>query len=238
MSFKVLMYHEIRNNIVQGLDIDVANGYQDVLPKPLYAQESNFRKQMVYLKQSNYYFMTLQDVRDFYETGKMLPQKSILLTFDDGFQSQYHNAYPVLKELGIPAVMFYIGSWLHETDKPMSHARTRTMTHDQMAEIQDVFETAHHTYDLHNRHEFLSYSLETIKEDWEMNKNRVKHADVFAYPFGLFNETIVRHYQTIGTRYAFTSEPGVNTQDTDPLYLNRYIADYDMDLEAFAEMVG
>lgn len=238
MSFKVLMYHEIRDNIVQGLDIDVANGYHDVLPKMLYAQVTNFRKQMLYLKQSGYYFMTLQDLRDFYEKGKILPAKSVLLTFDDGFQSQFLNAYPVLKELGVRAVMFTIGSWLHQEDKPMSLNQTRTMTYDQLESIQDVFECAHHTYDLHNRHTFLDVNYDQVVEDLERNLPYIKHADVFAYPFGLISDTIVEHFEKAGIRYGFTSDPGVNTETTNPMRLYRYVADYDMDLESFAKMMG
>ena len=237
MSFKVLMYHEIRNGIVQGLEIDVANGYQDVLPKVLYSPIDSFKKQMIYLKQKNYYFMSAQDLVDFYENGKVLPHKAILITFDDGFQSQYLNAYPILKELDIPAVMFFIGSWLFDKDKPVSASTTRTMTHSQMNEITDVFKKAHHTFDLHNRHKFLSYDFETLKSDFELNKPYLDYPEIFAYPFGLYNDEMAEKLHKLGIKYAFTSDPGVNNINTNPMYLSRYLAHYDMGLEVFVEML-
>lgn len=238
MGFKVLMYHEIRDGIVQGLDIDVANGYQDKLPKDLYAQVECFKKQMLYLKQKNYYFMTIEDVINYYESDYALPDKSILITFDDGFQSQYYNAYPVLKELEIPAVMFYIGSWLFKTSKLMHKYTTRTMTHNQMNEIRDVFQLAHHTYDLHNRHEFLSYDLDTIRLDLKRNLPFLDYGNVFAYPFGLYDDAMVNKMASVGIQYAFTSDPGVNTKESDPMRLHRYVAHYDMDLQDFALMMS
>lgn len=238
MGFKVLMYHEIRSNIVQGLDIDVANGYQDRLPKVLYAQVECFKKQMLYLKQKNYYFMTVEDLINYYEHDYDLPDKSVLITFDDGFQSQYYNAYPVLKELEIPAVMFYIGSWLFKNSKAMNKSTSRTMTHKQMNEIKDVFQLAHHTYDLHNRHEFLSYDLETIQLDLKKNQAYLDYDNVFAYPFGLFDDAMVDKMASVGIEYAFTSDPGVNDRHTDKMRLNRYFAHYDMDLQEFVGMLS
>lgn len=238
MSFKVLMYHEIRSNIVQGLDIDVANGYQDTLPKVLYAQVECFKKQMLYLKQKNYYFMTLEDLINYYEGDFDLPKNSILITFDDGFQSQYYNAYPVLKELEIPAVMFYIGSWLFKTSKSMNKNTTRTMTHDQMNEIKDVFKLAHHTFDLHNRHEFLSYDLDTVKADFIRNQPFLDYDNVFAYPFGLIDDAMVEKMSNTGIKYAFTSDPGINDKSSDTMRLSRYFAHYDMDLESFVAMMN
>ena len=54
-------------------------------------------------------FISQQDLRDHIDKGHSIPDRSILITFDDGLREQYEYAFPILNELGIPAV-FYINT--------------------------------------------------------------------------------------------------------------------------------
>ena len=64
-----------------------------------------FRKQVEYLSK-HYSFISLETLIDYYAAGKALPRHPLLITFDDGKMSVFDNAFPVLSEYAIPAVVF------------------------------------------------------------------------------------------------------------------------------------
>src|SRR4030095_13915199 len=75
---------------------------------------STFREQMLFLKAKGYRVISLREFVEFTRLGRQLPQRSVVLTFDDGYKSFRQYAYPVLKELGFPATLFvytdYVGA--------------------------------------------------------------------------------------------------------------------------------
>mgnify|MGYP001565841757 FL=1 len=97
----ILMYHSIsyeKENILR-------------VPK------ENFRNQMKYLKDNNYTTLTLDELYSYMKTGKDLPNKPIVITFDDGYKDNYTNAYPILKEFNLKATIFVITNTIdHEKD--------------------------------------------------------------------------------------------------------------------------
>ena len=66
----------------------------------------DFRAQMQYLKDKSYVVISMQDLLNFFEQGIKPSVKSILLTFDDGYDDFYLDAYPVLREFNYPATVF------------------------------------------------------------------------------------------------------------------------------------
>jgi peptidoglycan/xylan/chitin deacetylase (PgdA/CDA1 family) len=75
---------------------------------------SKFEEQMRYLKANGYRVVSLGEFVEFTRLGRQLPQKAVVLTFDDGYRSFRQYAYPLLKELGFPATLFvytdYVGA--------------------------------------------------------------------------------------------------------------------------------
>ncbi|HYB44823.1 MAG TPA: polysaccharide deacetylase family protein [Candidatus Methylomirabilis sp.] len=75
---------------------------------------SKFEEQMRYLKANGYRVISLADFVEFSHLNRQLPQKSVVLTFDDGYKSFKTYAYPILKELGFTATLFvytdYVGA--------------------------------------------------------------------------------------------------------------------------------
>jgi len=67
-----------------------------------------FKEQMFALKKAGYQTVTLADFFDFVKNGKDLPEKSIMITFDDGRKDSYYEGDPVLRAVGYNAVMFLI----------------------------------------------------------------------------------------------------------------------------------
>lgn len=91
--------------------------YHDIAPQAkgrLVIAAEAFEEQMRYLKAHRYRVITLREFHDFLMRGRQLPERAVVVTFDDGYRSFLTHAYPVLKELGYTATLFvytdYIGA--------------------------------------------------------------------------------------------------------------------------------
>ncbi|WP_112182492.1 MULTISPECIES: polysaccharide deacetylase family protein [Paraliobacillus] len=246
MHFSTVLYHEIRKkndfNPDQPSHIDVNQNYDDILPASLFVTLEQFKEQMDYLKENHYHTLTLKEVKDFYKHQKPLPEKSILLTFDDCFQSVKEYAYPILKSYGFKAVAFVVTSWLHEEVKPFDTNKSICMSKQELEEMTDVFEYANHTDSFHQRkNDSLSLMMEAtdeaFAEDLGVCNEYVPVNDVFAYPFGLFTERNVSLLREKGFSLAFTCEMGNNDEHTDPLLLRRNVIPYFLDLAQFDKLI-
>jgi len=79
------------------------------------ATPDSFAKQMRYIK-SSYHPISMSKFIDSIENDKKLPKNAIMVTFDDGFDDNYKNAYPILKELDIPATFFVSTDYIGKPD--------------------------------------------------------------------------------------------------------------------------
>ncbi|HET9555390.1 MAG TPA: poly-beta-1,6-N-acetyl-D-glucosamine N-deacetylase PgaB [Anaeromyxobacteraceae bacterium] len=138
----VLSYHEVA---------DKGEALQ-----PLYAvTPTNFVRQMDWLRNHGYRFVSVGDVLAARAGKAPLPPKAVLVTFDDGYQSVYDHAWPVLKMFHIPAVINVVGAWLEEQGtvdfdgqklprgKLLSWKELKEMSEDGLVEVGS------HTFDLH-----------------------------------------------------------------------------------------
>lgn len=246
MAFSTLMYHEIRKeeefHPEVPSSIDVGQDYDDILPSPLFVTLEHFEEQMSYLQEQGYHTLTLDEVKGYYN-GAEIPEKSILLTFDDCYQSIKRYAYPILKKYNFHAVAFVVSDWLHATAKEYNPKKSVCMTKEDLTDISDVFEYANHTKAFHQRtNESTSLMMEASDEefakDLDLCNEFVQVKDVFAYPFGLFNDRNVSLLKKKGFILAFTSETGLNDQQTDPLRLKRNAIPYFIELDAFKKIIG
>jgi peptidoglycan/xylan/chitin deacetylase (PgdA/CDA1 family) len=110
-----------------------------------------------WLKGTGWTAVSLDDVSDAARGGRRLPEKAILLTFDDGYKSFYTRVYPLLKAYHYPAVASLVGSWMEDTPDGMvlygdkKVPRTNFLSWDEAREIEasGLVEFASHSYDLH-----------------------------------------------------------------------------------------
>lgn len=236
MSFTALMYHEIRENRMlqqgQPSPIDVRQGYEDLLPPPLFVTLENFLAQMEYLYENQYHTLTLKEIMSYYYEGAELPEKSVLLTFDDCFQSIAHYAYPVLRKYQFHAVSFVVTGWLHTERRLFQPEKSVCLTPEDLSEM--------HTRAGAGVSRMMEAGDRDFSEDLDRcNKSPVIQAkDVFAYPFGLYSDRNIALLKDKGFRLAFTSEAGKNDRNTHPLLLRRYAVPYFMDMKDFRNITG
>ncbi|MEG0775073.1 polysaccharide deacetylase family protein [Clostridium sp.] len=240
-KFHVLMYHEIiktedfdtNNNSI----IKVKQDYRDVLPKVLFCFLEEFEKQMEYLYENGYTTLKLEDVIDFYYNNKSLPEKSVLLTFDDMYKSVLMYAYPILKKYKFNAVGFVVLDWLFNESHQYSSRESVCQSKEELDIMRDVFQYANHTNSLHTRKDektaFQTIDKSTFNMDILECEDFVDVKNVFAYPFGGYTQENIQWLKELGFLLGFTSSGGENTKDINPLELNRNGVLLHYDLEEF-----
>ncbi|GHB08778.1 poly-beta-1,6-N-acetyl-D-glucosamine N-deacetylase PgaB [Modicisalibacter luteus] len=146
-EFSVISYHDV-------IDLDQT---PDMKIFPQTITRNLLVKHFNLIAELGYHPVSYQQIIDAREGKQPLPEKAILLTFDDGYRSFYEIVYPLLKLYDYPAITAVVGSWL---DVPAGQRvpygdttlpRERFMTWDELREMQQspLVEIASHTYDLH-----------------------------------------------------------------------------------------
>lgn len=196
----VIMYHSI----------DYEEGNELRVPK------ENFKKQMQYLKDNGYNTISLDELYDFIKNDSKVPEKPVILTFDDGYVDNYTNAYPIIKELGLKATVFIITSCI---DKDKSF-----LTSEQIKEMDaNGFTVESHTVN-HDRLAEISYNeqVDTLKQSKVFLENILKREIKYiAYPYGLWNKNTLKAVEETGYNMAFTTEAGWAEKENGVYTLNR-----------------
>lgn len=202
---------------------------------------ARFRGQLTDLLQRGYHFISLQQFRDFMAGGQV-PTNAVLVTFDDGYRSFYTNAYPILKELNIPAVNFVITKDLEHPDQSLIPSLSRDQIRFMTREMKDI-DAQCHSDSLHDRapdggplltsrlpkdggSENLPQFEQRITDDTKACVNKLKElydrpVDAYAYPFGYYDEQSITLLRKSGIRYGFTTASGLTGRDADPMQIPR-----------------
>ncbi len=142
-EFTVLSYHEVASK-------------GETLDSSYTVSPEHFKEQTEWLLQNGFHFISVQDILDYRNHAKKLPNKAVLMTFDDGYQSVYANAFPILKQHKIPFVIALVGTWMKSDDKVdfAGHKidRDKFMSQKEIQEMvkSGLVEVASHSYASHN----------------------------------------------------------------------------------------
>ncbi len=142
--FTVLSYHDVQDTVPEKKDILTISSHTLI-------------GHFAWFREHGYQVISLDDLLAANEDRKPLPDKAILLTFDDGYQSVYTRVYPLLKLFNYPAVIGPVGKWMEaEPGTMVSYGDHQTprdffLTWDQIKEMVDsgLVEVASHSDDLH-----------------------------------------------------------------------------------------
>lgn len=140
----ILSYHEIAER-------------DNALVPQYTVSPTNFVRQMDWLKNNGYHFVGVSDLLADRAGKRPLPDKAVLITFDDGYRSVYSNAFPILKLFNAPAVVALVGAWLEAPEAGKvnfdgkSIARSELLSWDEIREMtkSGLVEIASHTHSLH-----------------------------------------------------------------------------------------
>ena len=140
----------------------LALGYHDVEDdaadeRYLSVRTSALNDQMAWLFDNGYTAISVEQILEAHKGGKPLPDKAVLLSFDDGYSSFYTRVYPLLKAYNWPALWAPVGIWLDTpADQPVDFgglptARARFANWDMVRELKDspLVNIGAHTWDSH-----------------------------------------------------------------------------------------
>jgi len=184
-------------------------------PQSNWVNPENFQWQMAYLKDHGFNVIRLDELVRAIQAGKSLPQKTAVITFDDGYENNYTHAFKILKKYGFPATIFVA------TDKVSTDGH---LTWKQMKEmIASGIDIGSHT-----RTEMYlpDASVEQQRQEIRISKNILEKnlgiiVNHFAYPIGGFSEEIKGIVKGAGYKSACATNRGYDRFNKDVYELNR-----------------
>lgn len=199
----VLCYHQIRewkpNETRLGKDV--------VVPPAM------FRAQLQALADSGYQTILPDDLFDYLTKGKPLPEKPIMLTYDDGDVDQYNIAAPEMKKHGFKGVFFIM---------TISMGRSIYMNKDQIKQLSDDGHViASHTWTHQNLKKFKpeDWDQQIVKSCKQLEEITGKPVEFFAYPFGVWTPEGIPELKSRNIKAAF--QLSTKRDSTEPLHTIR-----------------
>jgi peptidoglycan/xylan/chitin deacetylase (PgdA/CDA1 family) len=198
---------------------------------------ASFREQMQYLKTNGYRVVSLGDFVEFTRLGRQLPQKAVVLTFDDGYRSFKDLAYPVLKDLGFTATLFIYTDWVGAGRGALSWSDLRELT---AAGFDIQAHTKTHA-DLRRAHgETEAQYARRMHAELELpqelfNKNLGRRSQILAYPYGRWEEGLLPKVKEYGYVAAFSVRRQGNASFVRPLAAHRSQIYSEMTLDDFVK---
>ncbi len=201
----ILCYHQIRN----WTSSDGKVGKDYIVPV------AEFKSQMKMLADSGYNTILPDQLYNYLAYGAKLPEKPIMLTFDDTKLDQWTVAIPELKKYGFKGVFFIM---------TVSLGRPNYLSRDQVKQMSDAGHViGSHTYDHQNVKKYQGEDWVTQIEKPTKTLQEVTGKDIkyFAYPFGLWNKEAIPELKKRGFSSAFILAE--KRDENDPLFTIRRI---------------
>lgn len=206
-------------------------------PEDLYSRYGNYievhdlEEELAWLKEEEYYFPSWREVRDFVDGKMLLPEKSIVLCFDDGAKSFLETGIPALEKYQVPATCFMI-----TTGKGAKKIKDYP---SEYVSYQSHSDNMHRSggYIGHGGI-FTAMSPEEALADLQTSIEKCGNGDAFAYPYGDYTQECRDIVNQAGFLCAVTTEGGKVRPGMDPLLLPRVRMSMGQTLTDFQYMVG
>lgn len=241
----IIMYHSLLK------DTSLQNDYT--------ISPTLFEEDLKYLKNNNYTTITVSDLIDYVYNDGTLPEKPIMLTFDDGYYNNYYYAFPLLEKYECKAVispiahmteLFTVNEDISVSYGHISVDNIKEMVQSGYVEIQN------HSYDMHKLKPRMGVekkqgeSLESYKSVIEkdimtaqsyLKDNAGVTPQCFVYPFGAKSEETEKIVKELGFKCTLscTEEPNYITKSEDSLFnLGRYRRDKGESMETLLNRIN
>lgn len=199
----------------------------------------NFQRQLDLLKNQGWTTKRIDDLPNI----DSFPDKTVILTFDDGYLDNYKSAYLPLLEREMTATWFIVSNligkqadWLKSTS-----AETAMLDKNQLIEIaQSGMEIGSHTLSHANltKISFDSQKNEILDSKKQLEDLLSLSVKSFAYPYGQYDNSSLEYVQQAGYQFACTVRPGWFNNEKNPLLLRRICINLDDSLSTFARKLA
>lgn len=217
-SVPILMYHYVRD----------INDPSDQAGMSLSVSPVTFDQQMSFLEQNNYQSINLTELANGY-AGKFNTinnKKPIVITFDDGYDDAYTQAYPILKKHNLTATFYIISGQIGHSER-MSAKQIISLDKNGMT-------IGSHTV---SHPELTNISADQLNNQLLESKNTLEtllgHSVLdFCYPAGKYNADVINSVIAIGYKSAVTTDRGLSEINSNLFKLPRYRIQNDTNLKS------
>ncbi|MDF9406959.1 MAG: Poly-beta-1,6-N-acetyl-D-glucosamine N-deacetylase precursor [Pelotomaculum sp. PtaB.Bin013] len=248
----VLIYHDISAENITDRNRDLTSG-------------ASFAAEMEFLHDNGYQVIPLKQLISHMQTNEKLPEKALVITFDDGYEGDYKVAYPILKKYNMPATIFLIAN----RDQYFGPDAPPMLTWEEMREMEGsgLIDIQAHTYDLHypvytnkertclkpatiarayqpelGRRETEEEYAGRLYEDFLLARTTIEanlhnQVDTMAWPFGAYNLTSLRIAREAGFKYFATTRRGTNEYADSVQVIRRISEDDNISPDQFAKFI-
>lgn len=188
---------------------------------------SDFRKQVEYLVSHRYRAVTLDELLTGADPVNAHTEKRVLITFDDGYEDNYTQAFPVLREFGLPALIFLVADFSRRTnwwDTPLGVPEARLLTPSQISRMAgNGIEFGSHTL----THRSLPGTSEAeLKAEIEGSRSEIERVTgltprAFSYPYSHVDRRTKLTLREAGYQCAFAVNGGPFHAHRDPWEIRR-----------------
>lgn len=218
----ILMYHYIRIN----------PDPRDQLGFNLSVTPADFASQMDWLAANAYHPIDFDDLRGYLLGHESLPEKPVVLTFDDGYRDMYTTAFPILRAHGFKAVSYVVSGFVNSP----SYVTTDQLLKMDANGIQIGAHTVSHA-------DLTTLSAAGLRHEVVDSKASLEALIVrpvldFCYPSGKFNDAVVSVVRAAGFETATTTQPGVSHTAGDRYIWTRVRVSGGESLAQFASNLG
>ena len=187
----------------------------------------NFEQQLVFLRDHDYQVITLDAVVDALDGRTSLPEKSIVLTFDDGFRDTVEYACPILRRFGYSATFFLISGLMGRSNEWMQREGHKSSPLIDWSDARNLFAEGFVVGSHSVSHPSLpAVDLPAARREIEGSKQTLEQQlsvpiKYFAYPYGRFNHSIQEVVREVGYVAACSTQAGFNGPTAERFALRR-----------------
>lgn len=215
-SIPILCYHRV----------GPGTSKMDIAPAKLEAQ-------LQWLRDHNRPVVRLSDLAEFLAGKRPLPHGAVVITFDDGYESVYRHALPLLRKYQVPATLFVYTDFIGSRDG-LSWAQLDEMQRSGLVDIQSHSKSHVNLSDIEANRSRLDTELRqpraSIERSLAAAGAKVRY---LAYPYGDATAAVLEATHRAGYEIGVTVNPGGNPFYASPLLLKRVMIFGDTDLEQF-----
>lgn len=182
----------------------------------------DFEKQMNWFYKNNWKSFTISELVKL----DKIPEKSFVVTFDDGYEDNYLKAFSILKKYSFKATIYLVPNQkTNHWEEKNTSVLSNLLKEKQILEMQNsgLIEFGSHTLSHVNlstiNDEQLLNELKKSKEEVEKITN--KECEAFAYPYGKFDDKIVQAVKNVGYKNATVVKRGLFEQNDDVFTIKR-----------------
>lgn len=184
----------------------------------LYVSPRLFARQVAALRRAGYTAVTVRRALRHWEKGTPLPERPVVLSFDDGFADQYRNAAPILRRRGWPGVL-YLQTARLDAPRGLTRRQVRRM-------LRDGWELGAHTV---SHADLTTLDGEPLAAEVGGSREALRRAfpaaavESFCYPYGRFDDEVLAAVRAAGFAAATTTRRGAAAPDDGLHTLDRIV---------------